>query len=132
MVVVAFVHYKRMRKLLYLLPRQRHKANFTVIEFNCHNSAVCTSIRHQILQKCVAYVSANITTNYGQKSVSQCFSSAIDPLRGWLCPWTHWENSTPDLLLPIPVKFITSSTGAPNIFQSLCIRRHSLSHIQSE
>ena len=54
-----------MRKLLDLLPRQRHKANFTVIKFKCHNSAVCTSIRHQILQKCVAYVSANITANYG-------------------------------------------------------------------
>ena len=26
-----------------LLPRQRHKASFIVIEFNCHNSAVCIS-----------------------------------------------------------------------------------------
>jgi len=31
------------RKLLDLLPKQRHNATVTMAEFNCHNSAVYTS-----------------------------------------------------------------------------------------
>jgi len=50
------------RKLLDSLSRQRHKASFTVNEFNNDNYAICTSTTSSSAKKYVVY---NITANYG-------------------------------------------------------------------
>jgi len=80
-----------------------------MIEFNCHNSAVCTSPTSSSAKMCSIHFSY-ITANYGENSVSQmlkCFSfweakSARLPIG--VFPWTPLGDFHPVPLFLTPSK----------------------------